>query len=114
MMGKVAPIVLVPQMMKTEAMRRPVKVVAPPPEAQSTEDICRALGEDEQTPHDRYKYIRRQAGHHTDAISIFPDSRDREGTLGAYQGNDTHARCSICPYPDTDTPSIEYPRSPVP
>jgi hypothetical protein len=30
-MGKVAPNELMAQMMKTEAMRRPVKVVAPPP-----------------------------------------------------------------------------------
>lgn len=36
-MGKVAPNELQVQMMKTEAMRRPVKVVAPPPEPQLTE-----------------------------------------------------------------------------
>jgi len=98
MMGKVAPTVLVPQMMKTEAMRRPVKVVAPPPEAQLTEDICRALGEDERTPHGRYKYIRRQAGRDFH----FPDSRDREGTLGAYRIQHTPV-VRFAPYTPTRT-----------
>lgn len=41
-MGKVAPNEPVTQMMKTEAIRRPVKVVAPPPEPQLSEDMSRA------------------------------------------------------------------------
>jgi hypothetical protein len=38
-MGKAALNVLVIQMVKTDAMRRPVKVEAPPLESQLTEDI---------------------------------------------------------------------------